>query len=225
MTDSFNDRPGDSPSSSSPENRFQQDRPMGGSEQKSSSSSNPMGDLKDKAGEDIRQVREFAEDKAHKALEATTEMASDQKNMVARKLGAVAAALEKVGAELEGGDEAGIGKYARQIGGSAKQMAEDLEGKDMSEVVSIAEDFGRRQPVAFLGLAALAGFAASRFVTASADRRSFQTTGQTPGQTTGQSAGSQSGASQMGGSTTSATTGASQSTPGSYGRYGGRNDV
>lgn len=198
MTDSFNDRPGGISPSSTPENRYQQSASTSGTtEQKP----DPVSDLKQKAGEDIRQVREFAEDKAHRALEATTEMAADQKNMIARKLGAVAEALEKVGAEMENGKEADLGRYARQFGSSARQIASDIKDRDMSEVVSMAEDYGRRQPLAFLGFAALAGFAASRFVTASTQRRS-----------------------------TAATTSASTAETGSmssvnYGRYGGRSDV
>jgi hypothetical protein len=43
----------------------------------------------------------------------------------------------------------------------------------------MAERFGRRQPVAFLGIAALAGFAAGRFAMASARRMDSSGTGST----------------------------------------------
>jgi hypothetical protein len=39
-------------------------------------------------------------------------------------------------------------------------------------MAGMAEEFGRKQPLAFLGVAALAGLAGSRFLTASAKRTS-----------------------------------------------------
>jgi len=56
------------------------------------------------------------------------------------------------------------------MGKSVQRIAKDLEGKDLGAVATMAEDFGRKQPLAFLGAAALAGLAASRFLTATANR-------------------------------------------------------
>ena len=47
------------------------------------------------------------------------------------------------------------------------RFADKVKDKDLREIAGIAEDFGRRQPLAFLGLAAVAGLAASRFMMAS----------------------------------------------------------
>ena len=46
-----------------------------------------------------------------------------------------------------------------------------MKNRNVDELLAMAEDFGRTQPVAFLGAAALAGFVASRFVLSSANRR------------------------------------------------------
>lgn len=127
-------------------------------------------DLQDKASEDLRAIKDTAKDQAQHALDSASDMAAEQKNFIASKLGAVASALEKVGGELNQGDERTVGRYAQDLGGSAKRLAEDLKGRDMREIMTMAESFGRKQPLAFLGLAALAGLAASRFVTASAER-------------------------------------------------------
>lgn len=129
-----------------------------------------LSDLKDRATEDLQELKHAAKDQAQQALEKTSEMAAEQKNFIATQLGAVATALEKVGGELNQGDEKTVGRYAQDLGGSAKRLAADLKDRDMREIASMAEDFGRKQPLAFLGLAALAGLAASRFVTASAAR-------------------------------------------------------
>lgn len=136
----------------------------------SDTSSVRFSDLQDKAARDFTEIKEAAKAGADKALDTTAEMAAEKKNFVADQLAGVAAALEKVGGEMKTGEHATVGRYARDLGGSARRLAEDLKNRDMREVVSMAEDFGRRQPMAFLGLAALAGLAASRFVTASASR-------------------------------------------------------
>ena len=49
-----------------------------------------------------------------------------------------------------------------------------MRNRDVDDLIAMAEDFGRRQPVAFMGAAALAGFLASRFLLASAKRRNTQ---------------------------------------------------
>ena len=47
------------------------------------------------------------------------------------------------------------------------KFADKVKDKNFSEIAGVAEEFGRRQPLAFLGLAAIAGLAASRFMMAS----------------------------------------------------------
>jgi hypothetical protein len=135
------------------------------------SGSDTLSELKDKAQEDFSQIRQAASDQTQAAMDMAAEKAADQKNVVARQLSGVAQALEKVGSEMERGEQQTLGQYTRDLGSSARRIAEDIRDRDLGEVAAIAEDFGRRQPAAFLGLAALAGFAASRFVMASAQRR------------------------------------------------------
>lgn len=147
------------------------------SSQSDMSGSDKLSELKDKAAEDLSQIRRAATDQAQAAMDMTAEKAAEQKNFLARQLGGVAQALEKVGSELERGDQQTLGQYTRDLGSSAKRIAEDIRDRDLGEVAAIAEDFGRKQPAAFLGLAALAGFAASRFVLASAQRRTSSQSG------------------------------------------------
>ena len=126
--------------------------------------------LKDKVSEDVESVTGAVRQGADMAIEKVRGTVSQQKNFVANQVGGIASVLEKVGSELEGSDQSEIGRYARQMGKSVQRIAKDLEGKDLGAVATMAEDFGRKQPLAFLSAAALAGLAASRFLTATANR-------------------------------------------------------
>ena len=139
-----------------------------------------VNDLKDSVTDDLKRAREALSDGRDTVTEKLNDTISEQASFVARQVGGIASALEKVGAELEQGDQPQVGRYARQIGSSAQDLASRMDGKDTGEIARMAEDFGRRQPLAFLGMAALAGLAASRFLTASAKRTSDTTSTPAP---------------------------------------------
>lgn len=97
-------------------------------------------------------------------------MASEQKDLLAEQLGGVSSALGKVAGELETNGE-GSARYVRMIADGADKLTSTVKDNDIDDIMAIAQDFGRRQPVAFMGAAALLGFVASRFVVASASRK------------------------------------------------------
>ncbi|MDR6668023.1 nutrient deprivation-induced protein [Rhizobium sp. 1399] len=129
-----------------------------------------LSDLKDRVSGDLTQAADAVEASAATVMTKVQDKAAEQKNFAARQVGGVATALEKVGSELEAGDQRDVGRLARRIGHDIQAIAKDMEGRDLGEIAGMAEAFGRRQPVAFLGAAALAGLVASRFLTASAKR-------------------------------------------------------
>ncbi|MEZ2126166.1 MULTISPECIES: nutrient deprivation-induced protein [unclassified Sinorhizobium] len=151
------------------------DRPGGDSQTSSTESRN----IKELLQEDFSDLKQAAEDKTTEISQAATRAAAEQKNFAARHVSNVAVAMKKIGTELEQSDEAEIGRYARQMGDSVERFARDIKDRKIGEIASMAEDFGRRQPVAFLGIAAMAGFAASRFLGASAGRARRATTSET----------------------------------------------
>ncbi|MGV3650302.1 MAG: hypothetical protein ACO1OK_02670 [Devosia sp.] len=126
--------------------------------------------IKDKAAEDVRAIRHEAEARIGDATEKAKGFAEDQKGLAAGQIEGVAQALSRVAEELEGDDKGAIARYARDIAGGAERLSSNLRDKDVDQLMTMAQDFGRRQPVAFLGAAALIGFAASRFALASAHR-------------------------------------------------------
>jgi hypothetical protein len=137
-------------------------------------------DLKRKAADDLGTAKDKAKDQLQAASDKVEEVASKQKNVAARYAASIGTALEKVGVEMQSGDDAQVGKYAKDLGATVKSYAKDIENRELGEVASMAEDYGRRQPLAFLGVAAIAGLAASRFLTASAHRRKTTSGGDKP---------------------------------------------
>ena len=113
-----------------------------------------LSDLKDKVQEDLSAATDAVKDMANTALDKVSETVSEQTNFAARQVGGIATALQKVGAELENGDQREVGRYAKQIGESVQTIAKNIEGRDLGEIAGMAEDFGRKQPLAFLGVAA-----------------------------------------------------------------------
>ncbi|MQX50384.1 nutrient deprivation-induced protein [Sinorhizobium medicae] len=130
--------------------------------------------LQNAVREDVNEFKQFAGEQTDQAKAAISRAVEDEKNVAARQLEGVAAALEKVGSELEQSDQRAIGRYAKQIGTSLHGFARKAEGRNLGEIAGMVEDFGRKQPLAFLGMAAIAGLAASRFLTASPPRRNGQ---------------------------------------------------
>ncbi len=96
-------------------------------------------------------------------------MAGEQMDLLAKQLGGVSDALQKVAGELETNSQTSA-QYVRMVADGAEKLTSTLRDNSVDDILSIARDFGRKQPAAFLGLAALLGFAASRFVSASAQR-------------------------------------------------------
>ncbi|MCO6188627.1 nutrient deprivation-induced protein [Rhizobium sp. L1K21] len=128
--------------------------------------------LKEEIASDMETGREAVANEKDKVAGKVKHAVSENSHFAARQLGGVGEALEKAGAELEGSDQPQVGKYAREIGASVRGFAKRMENKDASEIAHIVEDFGRREPLAFLGIAAASGLAASRFLNASNRRRS-----------------------------------------------------
>lgn len=140
--------------------------------QASHDANSPKVDLRQQAMDDVKAAQDMAKSQLRDAKHSAEDMAERQKGYAAQQVAGFASAIERVGTELEGGENRDVGRMARQLGETMHRFADDIEGRSMGEIAGMAEDFGRRQPLAFLGLAAIAGLAASRFVSASATRQS-----------------------------------------------------
>jgi len=130
------------------------------------------GDLVEAAGAEAAQLKDAAAAELGKAAEKAKSFAGEHKDVAAEQIGGVSAALDKVADELAADEHAApAADYARKLAEGARHLSDTLRDRSVDDLMGMAQGFGRRQPMAFLGAAALAGFVAGRFAIASKDRR------------------------------------------------------
>ncbi len=129
-------------------------------------------DLKAKAksvSEDLgNSARETAQDAASAVREEASRRADSAKSGVADEVSDIASALRKAANDMRDGSpqERTFG----QIAGGLADVSDSIRGKDLGEMANELSSFAKRNPMLFIGGIALAGFAATRFATASARR-------------------------------------------------------
>ena len=131
---------------------------------------NLAGQVAEEATAAATQITEQAKAQIAEQADKFKGMAGEQKDLFAEQIGGVASAMDKVADELASSNSPNA-RYARMVADNAGKMSSTIRDNDVDALFDMAQDFGRRQPAAFLGAAALLGFAASRFLMASATRR------------------------------------------------------
>lgn len=97
--------------------------------------------------------------------------AQQQKSRATESMGAVADALRQTGQQLSSHDQAGIGRMAERAAEQLDRFSNDIQNKNVNELINDVENFARRDPQLFLGGAVVLGLFASRFFKSSANRR------------------------------------------------------
>ena len=100
-----------------------------------------------------------------KAVKEASHRAEAGKDSVADEISDIGNALRRASDELRSGSpqERTFG----QMAGALADVSDRIREKDLGEIAGDLSDFARRNPLAFLGGAALLGFAGTRFVRAS----------------------------------------------------------
>jgi ElaB/YqjD/DUF883 family membrane-anchored ribosome-binding protein len=120
--------------------------------------------LKDQASE----LGSAAKDMAGQATDKVKEAVSERKNAGADYVTSLAETIRRAGREFDN-DLPIAGKYIRKAASQVDNFADSVRTGDFNDLVRNSQSFARRQPTAFLGIAALAGFAAVRFLKSSSD--------------------------------------------------------
>jgi len=122
-------------------------------------------DVRSAATEKIGELRDAAQSKIEDAKSAAMEKTDQVKGKAADEIDRTAHGLEAAAEEMEGSPLQQ--DLLREAADGLKQIARAVQGKSVGEMVSGLSDFGRQNPLAYLGGAALAGFALARFARAS----------------------------------------------------------
>jgi hypothetical protein len=118
--------------------------------------------IKDRA--QATQVTQTAQEKLREQVESRSTQAGEQAS-------ATAQALRTTGRSLHDEGQDAPARAAEQLAGYVERVGDYLTKTDGERLLHDAEDFGRRQPLAAIGLGLVAGLAASRLLKASSSRR------------------------------------------------------
>lgn len=110
----------------------------------------------------------------HAAEEAVNTYAAAGRDAGASAVHDVAAAAHGFADQMED-RQPELAAYARRAADRVDGVAEAIRTRPVGDLVRAVDDFARREPVAFFGVALLAGFAVSRFVGASGRRAADET--------------------------------------------------
>lgn len=129
-----------------------------------------LADVADTVKQEAAAVGEEAKAQLAEVADKAKGMAEEQKQVLADQLDVVSSSLDRVAGELEEKGES-TAHYVRMVADGATKLTSTVRDNNVDDILAMTEDFGRKQPVAFMGAAALLGFVASRFLVASASRR------------------------------------------------------
>ncbi|SFR11435.1 hypothetical protein [Poseidonocella sedimentorum] len=115
-------------------------------------------DIRSGASDAVNRLKAQASEEANRRGEAA-------KSTAANEISDLGDALRKAADELQDGSPQARG--LGQIAQSLADVSDTVRGKDLGEIVSDVTGFARRNPLAFIGGAALLGFAGTRLARAS----------------------------------------------------------
>lgn len=129
----------------------------------------------DTVAEETKSAAKDASDAIRSEAQVQAEAA---KKSVAGEVSSVASALRTASDEMRKGSpqERAMG----QIASTLADVSDSIRDQDLGQMVSAANDFARRHPVAFLSSAAFLGFAAARFAKSSGSSTESQTVQDAP---------------------------------------------
>lgn len=124
----------------------------------------------DKSGaQTAKALRDKAQDAAGKVSEDLSDAADKTRSGAARNVKDMAEALSTAADQLD--DNSTQRRVFDSLSDQLDQVSDALHQKDMGEMMRDLNDLARNHPLAFLGGAALLGFAASRVMTAGGSGR------------------------------------------------------
>jgi hypothetical protein len=118
-----------------------------------------------------RELGQQAEEAVDQAKDRVRSTATKQKDAAAEQMDGFAHALKSASDDLRSGGQDFAAEYVQQAAGGLERVSDAVRERNVDDLIGTVEDFARRQPVAFLGGAVVAGFGLARLMKSSADRR------------------------------------------------------
>ncbi|MDB5370955.1 MAG: hypothetical protein JWP20_2513, partial [Roseomonas sp.] len=127
-------------------------------------------ELQDEASNVMSGMKDMGAELAGVARLKAAGLAEQGKEAGAERAEGLANAVRRVADDLEDSSPE-IAKHVRSAADSVESVASSLRQRSAGDLLNDVNDFARRQPAAFFGVAVLAGFAVSRFAKSSAPGR------------------------------------------------------
>jgi ElaB/YqjD/DUF883 family membrane-anchored ribosome-binding protein len=108
---------------------------------------------------------------AQQAQSRAREQIGQRSSQAGEQVSATAQALRSTGQQLREQGQDTQADAAERVAHHADRMGSYLTESDADRLLNDIEDFGRRQPMAVVGIGIAVGFAASRFLKASSRKR------------------------------------------------------
>lgn len=126
---------------------------------------------REKVGEAAEKAKETAHSAASQAQDKVRQQVDQRSTEVGERVSGTAGDIRSVGEELRNQGKDGPAKIVEQAADRIERAGSYLRESDADRILNDVEDFGRRRPWAVLAGAAVAGFAAARFLKASSRER------------------------------------------------------
>ena len=107
-------------------------------------------------------MAETASAAAEQMQSAATDQIEQQKRAASQSIQAFAQAVRRASDELSKQDQTAAAQLIQQAAGGLEDLSQALSNRSVGDMVSMARDFGRRNPMALAGGAALLGLALGR---------------------------------------------------------------
>ena len=101
--------------------------------------------------------------------DTTYRQLDDRKLRTSDTLGSIAGAVRGMTQPLRDGGQTGMAEYVNKAADGMERWAADLKRQDIDDALRAAQQFARRQPALFLGVAFTAGMLAARFLKSSGE--------------------------------------------------------
>jgi len=119
-------------------------------------------------------AKEQASQYAAQAKEQAERYAEGQKQAVTQHLDDFAKAVREASETLSRNDQTMASQVVRQAANGLESLSRSISGANLQDLVNSVRDFGRANPIAFIGGAMLAGLALGRFARASGSTHSSE---------------------------------------------------